>query len=127
MGPLVIAGVLFPEEQQEGLRAIGVRDSKLLTPEVRAKLDPKIRDAAVKVSLVEAQPREIDEFVLHGGRLRKLNFLEARMMANVLTDLSPEEAYVDASDVNEARYAASIREFLPENLHLSFVHPKHNS
>ena len=116
IGPLVIAGVLFPEDQQETLRGMGVRDSKLLTPELRTRLDIKIRSAARKVSLVEAQPKEIDEFVLHGGRLRKLNFLEAKMMANVLSDLSAEEAYVDASDVNEARYAASIREFLPDQL-----------
>jgi ribonuclease HII len=116
IGPLVIAGVLVPEEQQQALKTLGVRDSKLLTPEVRTKLEPKIRRIALKVSLVEAQPNEIDEIVLHGGRLRKLNFLEAKMMANVLTDLAPAEAYVDASDVNEARYAASIREFLPEHL-----------
>ena len=45
-----------------------------------------------------------------------MNYLEARMMANVLTDLVPLEAYVDASDVNEARYGNDIREFLPETL-----------
>ena len=115
IGPLVIAGVLVPDEQQQALKALGVRDSKLLTPELRSKLEPMIRTNALKVSLVEAQPKEIDDFVLHGGRLRKLNFLEARMMASVLTDLAPADAYVDASDVNEARYAASIREFLPEH------------
>jgi ribonuclease HII len=116
IGPLVIAGVLVPQGQEEVLKAFGVRDSKLLSPEMRTKLNAKIRANVLKVSLVEAQPREIDEFVLHGGRLRKLNFLEAKMMAQVLTDLAPEEAYVDASDVNEARYAQSIREFLTEQV-----------
>lgn len=127
IGPLVIAGVLVPEERQQALKALGVRDSKLLTPELRTKLDPKIRTNALKVSLVEAQPKEIDEFVLHGGRLRKLNFLEAKMMANVLTDLAPAEAYVDASDVNEARYATSIREFLPEHLKGMKIFSEHHA
>jgi ribonuclease HII len=77
--------------------------------------------------LVEAQPNEIDEFVLHGGRLRKLNFLEAKMMADVLADLAPAEAYVDASDVNEARYAASIREFLPEHLKAMKIFSEHHA
>ena len=116
IGPLVIAGVLIPDDAQEALRVMGVRDSKLLTPEARTRLDAKIRSIATKVAFAEAQPKEIDDFVLHGGRLRRLNFLEARMMAQVIGQLEPEEAYVDASDVNEARYAESIREALPGHL-----------
>lgn len=116
IGPLVIAGVLVPAEQQEDLKELGVRDSKLLTPGSRTQLDAKIRATAAKLSLIEAQPKEIDDCVLHGGRLRRLNYLEARMMAEVLGDLAPAEAYVDASDVNEARFGTDIREFLPENL-----------
>jgi len=69
-----------------------------------------------KFCIVEAQPKEIDDCVLHGVRLRRLNYLEARMMASVLSDLAPALAYVDASDVNEARYGADIREFLPQQL-----------
>ncbi|HUK49901.1 MAG TPA: ribonuclease HII [Terriglobales bacterium] len=113
IGPLVIAGILIPEDKQEELRRMGVRDSKLLTPGQRARLEPRIRSSSLKVSLVEAQPAEIDEVVLHAQKLRKLNFLEARMMAHVLSELSPDAAYVDASDVNEARYAEDIREHLP--------------
>jgi ribonuclease HII len=127
IGPLVIAGVLIPEEQQQELKALGVRDSKLLSPEFRSKLDPRIRTNALKISLVEAEPKEIDEFVLHGGRLRKLNFLEAQMMANVLAELAPAEAYVDASDVNEARYATNIREFLPERLKAMKIFSEHHA
>jgi ribonuclease HII len=127
IGPLVIAGVLIPDDAQEGLRAMGVRDSKLLTPEARTRLDAKIRSIATKVAFAEAQPKEIDEFVLHGGRLRKLNFLEARMMAQVLGQLGPEEAYVDASDVNEARYAESIRESLPDHLKGMKIFSEHHA
>jgi len=116
IGPLVIAGVLSPEHSQPELRAMGVKDSKLLTPEARTNLNIKIRNLATKLSLAEAQPKEIDDFVFHGGKLRRLNFLEARMMAQVIGELAPEEAYVDASDVNEARYAEDIRQFLPASL-----------
>jgi len=116
IGPLVIAGILLPEEEQEGLRAMGVRDSKLLTPEQRARLNTKIRTVALKVSVAEAQPKEIDDVVLHGEKLRKLNFLEARMMASVISELGPDSVYVDASDVNEARYGEDIRGFLPASL-----------
>ncbi len=127
IGPLVIAGVLIPGDAQEGLRAMGVRDSKLLTPEARTHLEVKIRSTASKVAFVEAQPNEIDDTVLHGGRLRRLNFLEARMMAQVISQLGPEEAYVDASDVNEARYAESIREFLPDSLRGIKIFSEHHA
>ena len=127
IGPLVIAGVLIPNEAQDGLRAMGVRDSKLLTPETRTRLDVKIRSIATKVAFAEAQPKEIDDFVLHGGRLRKLNFLEARMMAQVIGQLAPEEAYVDASDVNEARYAESIRDSLPDHLRALKIFSEHHA
>ena len=116
IGPLVVAGVLIPDEQEMALKQLGVRDSKLLSPASRASLDIKVRASVAKFCIVEAQPKEIDDCVLHGVRLRRLNYLEARMMASVLSDLAPALAYVDASDVNEARYGADIREFLPQQL-----------
>ncbi len=116
IGPMVVAGVLLAADRGRDLLAMGVKDSKLLTPDVRTQLAGKIRVLASKISVVEVQPKEIDEVVLHGGKLRKLNFLEAKLMAQVLVELSPEEAYVDASDVNEERYAETIREFLPAGL-----------
>jgi ribonuclease HII len=127
IGPLVIGGALIPEERQEELKAWGVRDSKLLTPSVRTQLDARIRASVVKVSLVVAQPAEIDYCVLHGGPLRRLNYLEARMMADVLADLGAVEAYVDASDVNEGRYGEDIRSFLPESLKGMKIISKHHA
>ncbi len=116
IGPMVVAGVLIAEDRDRELTAMGVKDSKLLTPEVRTQLAQKIRGLAAKVSVVEVQPKEIDESVLHGGKFRKLNFLEAKLMAQVIGELAPELAYVDASDVNEERFAGMIRDLLPAGL-----------
>ena len=116
IGPLVIAGVLLNEDRSRDLISMGVRDSKLLSPETRTQLDGKIRQMATKISVVEAQPKEIDDVVLHGGKLKKLNYLEAKLMAQVIADLKPEKAFVDASDVNEERYGQTILEFLPNEL-----------
>jgi ribonuclease HII len=127
IGPLVVAGVLMGEDRDRELLAMGVKDSKLLTPEVRTQLAPKVRALATKVSAVEVQPKEIDEVVLHGGKLRKLNFLEAQLMAQVITELGPEEVYVDASDVNEQRYGETIREFLPAALRKIKVVSEHHA
>ena len=127
IGPLVIAGILWPEDKHEELRAMGARDSKLLTPEQRTKLNTRIRNLALKISVVEAQPKEIDEVVLHAEKLRKLNFLEARMMAQVISELEPDAAYVDASDVNEARYGEDIRAFLPASLRGVKIFSEHHA
>lgn len=116
IGPLVIGGVMMEGDRERELLAMGVKDSKLLTPNVRTELASKIRQLAKKVGVVEVEPKEIDEVVLHGGKLRKLNFLEAKLMAQVISELGPEEVFVDASDVNEERYGETIREFLPEQL-----------
>lgn len=117
IGPLVVAGVLTMGDRVRDLVTMGVKDSKLLTPQQRTQLFGKVSVLASKISVTQAQPKEIDEVVLHAGRLRKLNFLEAKMMAQVIADLRPELAYVDASDVNERRYGENIREFLPTEMH----------
>ena len=123
----MIAGVLLRENHDRELVAMGVKDSKLLSHEMRTMLAPKLRMLAAKVSVVEAQPKEIDEVVLHGGKLRKLNFLEAQLMAQVINELAPKEAYVDASDVNEERYGKTIREFLPAELRKIKIVSEHHA
>lgn len=127
IGPLVIAGVLMTEDRIKGLREMGVRDSKLLTPATRTNLSGEIRKLASKVSLAEVQPKEIDEVVVHGGKLKKLNFLEAKLMAQVINELVPEEVYVDASDVNEERYGHTIAEFLQPELKKIRIVSRHHA
>jgi ribonuclease HII len=126
IGPLVVAGVLLSGNRDRELVAMGVKDSKMLTPEVRSSLVGRIREIADNVSVAEAGPKEIDEVVLHGGKLKRLNFLEAKLMAQVVNSLSPEQVYVDASDVNEERYGETIREFLlPELKNVRIISEHH--
>jgi len=127
IGPLVVAGVLLAKERIGELRAMGVKDSKLLTAETRAQLAGEIRSLVEKMSVVEAQPKEIDDVVLHGGKLRKLNFLEAKLMAQVICELAPEEVYVDASDVREERYKQTVLELLPAELKRIKVFSEHHA
>jgi len=116
IGPLVIAGVMVGESEKTKLAHLGVKDSKLLTPESRTRLSAKIRALTSTISVREIQPADIDDVVLHAKKLRKLNYLEARVMAQVVKDLKPTKVYVDASDVDETRYGENIREFLPADL-----------
>ena len=108
----MIAGVLFHDYQIPKLKALGIRDSKLLTPSRRLRLSDVVKRLAIKHIIFELQPSEIDKVVFEGKRLRRLNWLEAEAMAKVIEKLKPEIAYVDASDVDAERFGRQIREML---------------
>ena len=112
IGPLVIAGVMVEAEALPILTELGVKDSKLLTPQKRELLYPAILQLTAKYQTVKLQPFEIDRAVESGRRLHKLNRLEAQAMAQVIEELKPDEVYVDAADTVEHRFANHIRECL---------------
>ena len=112
IGPLVIAGVLIDEGDQDKLKDLGAKDSKLLSPQRREQLDPEIRRLAIKYHIETLSPAQIDRVVETGGRLRRLNRLEAQTMAKVVDVLRPDVAYVDASDVLAGRFKEHILENL---------------
>ncbi|HID16919.1 TPA: ribonuclease HII [Candidatus Bathyarchaeota archaeon] len=113
IGPLVIAGVAVRKDRLQRLASLKVKDSKLLSPEARRKLSVKIGQIVDEKAFIEFSPREIDEVVLKAPKLKKLNFLEAKGMAELISRLRPSLVYVDASDVDPERFAKQIQENLP--------------
>ena len=122
IGPLVIAGVLFREENLNSLSPLGVKDSKLLTPKKRESLFPKILQIAEKHAVIRLQPKQIDQVVLSGRKLHKLNRLEAENMAEIINQLNPDEAQVDAADVMEERFKHHIQEHLTTKTKVTSKH-----
>jgi ribonuclease HII len=122
IGPLVIAGVLFKEENLNSLSPLGVKDSKLLTPKKRESLFPKILQIAEKHAVIRLQPKEIDQVVLSGRKLHKLNRLEAENMAEIINQLNPDEAQVDAADVMEERFKHHIQEHITTKTKVTSKH-----
>ncbi|MCL5672546.1 MAG: ribonuclease HII [Nitrososphaerota archaeon] len=108
LGPLVVAGVSVDASGMRKLKRLGVRDSKKLTPGRRAALCPEILEAAEMVRWEMIHPREIDETVASGRRLRKLNYLEAVYFARVIDGLGAQRVTVDASDVIPGRFAGDV-------------------
>jgi len=122
IGPLVIAGISIEKARLNELVSIGVRDSKTLTPLQRSNLAVKIRNIVHDISVLELAPKEIDKFVLKGRKLRKLNYLEAIAMADVIRKLNPSIAYVDSSDVRAERFRNDISELLPGKIRIISEH-----
>jgi ribonuclease HII len=115
LGPLVVAGVLCHD--QEALRILGVRDSKRLSPQRRRGLAEEIqRVAECRVRVIAAD--ELDE-AMEGS---SLNAVEANCFAEVIRDLSPDEAYVDCCDTSEARFKRTILRYLGYDVPLHVEH-----
>ncbi len=112
IGPLVVAGVMVKAEVLPILTELGVKDSKLLTPQKRELLYPAILQLAERYHTIKVPPSQIDTVVESARRLHKLNRLEAQVMAQIIDELKPEEAYVDAADTVEHRFGNHIRECL---------------
>lgn len=110
VGPLVVAGVLFKQENVSLLEQLGVKDSKLLTAKKREALVPEIMRLAEKHEIVKLSPQQIDCAVESRRKLHKLNRLEAETMGKIVAVLKPEIAYVDAADVCAERFASHIQE-----------------
>jgi len=122
IGPLVIAGVLIEKEKLHRLVDLGVKDSKLLSPRKRERLAKEIRKTALRCHFIALSTSEIDKVVETGRKLRRLNHLEARTMAEVIAALKPDIAYVDASDVLAERFKQHILENLPFEVQIVSEH-----
>lgn len=122
IGPLVIAGVLIDDKDLQRLVQLGVKDSKLLSPNRREALAFEIKRIAKKYSVVKLKPAEIDKIVETGRKLHKLNRLEAQAMAKVIELLKPDIAYIDASDVVEERFKQHVMECLPIKVEIVSEH-----
>lgn len=124
LGPLVAAMVVLERDAEERLAELGVTDSKLLSPARRERLAVSIRESAVQVEIVVAEPSRIDEAMLDPAS--NLNRLEAQMTGELLARL-PEGPCVVAVDLpsrNEPAYRADVLRacVLPEHVTLLLEH-----
>ena len=104
IGPLVIAGISIEKKDVGKLRKLGVRDSKKLSSKKRELLYKEIIKIVDDFHVIRIPPKTIDKFVFQ----HNLNHLEAKKMAQVITNLKPYLAYVDSCDVNASRFGREI-------------------
>jgi ribonuclease HII len=105
LGPMVVAAV--SSDREDVLPDIGIKDSKQLSPDKRSSLYDEItRNCSIALRVVSAG--EIDS----GRKSMTMNVLLARLHAEVITDLAPDLAYVDACDVIAERHGHMVTNFL---------------
>ena len=103
LGPLVMVGVLIKEEDEEKLKKIGVKDSKLLTKQQRDYLFKKIIKIAEKYQILIVQSEEVDQAV-NGYEGLNLNWLEAEKSIEIINSLNPGKAIIDCPSNNISKY-----------------------
>jgi ribonuclease HII len=109
---MVICGISFQKSKLDYLLNIGVKDSKKLTPSKRTELTKLLKQNCHSYKLIIVQTHEIDERIT---KKITLNRLEELKMVHIINELQSEEIYIDAADVNAARFGASIRKLLNYN------------
>ena len=92
IGPLVMAAV---ECDEEILKRLRVKDSKLLTPSRRRELYREIRKYSRKVSVVKMSAEEINEAM---KQKINLNDIEAMMAARLLKRIRAKKVIIDCPD-----------------------------
>ncbi len=120
IGPMVIAGVLIDDSKQDELKALGVKDSKLLTPAQRKALYQKVIDFVDDYAIIEISPQEIDAALEDENT--NLNWLEAEKFAEAIQELQPERAVVDCPSPNIPAYTKYIQKYIAKNVDLLCEH-----
>jgi ribonuclease HII len=119
---LLIGGVVIEKSKLDQLSKIGVKDSKLLTPNNRNRLLKLIKNISKTVVTQKICPSEIDEYVSKGKKYRRLNYLEAITMGQIALNQDPDIIYVDAADINPKRFADDIRSILTKDVTIFSAH-----
>ena len=118
---MVIAGVVIDELDEEKLRDLGVKDSKLLTKKKREELAKKIKKVVKNYEIILVYPDEIDRAVNKQDGLN-LNLLEANKIALIIDKLKPYKAIVDCPSPNINSYKSYLKSKLKTNTELILAH-----
>lgn len=110
IGPMVVCGVAISRESISIVEAMGLKDSKLLTPKKRLEFAGKIKEAC-EYELIVVEPGQIDSRVPDDATL---NQLEVECFSRIIKAMKskPAVVYVDACDVNSERFGINVKKGL---------------
>ncbi|MEA3248688.1 MAG: ribonuclease HII [Nanoarchaeota archaeon] len=121
LGPMILAGVLIECDEEFGIKKMGAKDSKLLTPKQRKELREKII-SKFDYHIEVAEPIDIDES-------DNLNYLEAIKTAIIINKLTwglsePVKVIVDCPSVNISSWSRDVQKLIkrPELVSLVCEH-----
>jgi len=115
LGPMVIGVVGCNKE--EDLIKIGVRDSKILSPQLRRSLYTEITGAFPYCTVI-ISPEDIDK----KRESMTMNDIVAAAHAEAIRAIGADVGFVDACDVNEERYAMTVSHLVGDQCRIIAKH-----
>ena len=110
IGPLVMCGVVMDEKMVFELDAIGVKDSKLLTPQQRENLFEKIKKMADDFKIIILSSQDVDDALI--DETMNLNWLEAKTSANIINQLKADKVIMDCPSTNIESYKNYVKKYM---------------
>ena len=105
IGPLVVAGVVIPEEKVAILNRMGIKDSKKLTPTRRKVLSRKL-ESMFECETVVITAKDIDNLRAKGVNL---NEIEKIAMIKIINNLEYDCVIIDSVDIKPKRLEKGIK------------------
>ena len=99
LGPMIVAGIVIPEEKTKILERMGVKDSKKLTPKRRTVLARKL-SKMFEYETIEITAQDIDNL---RAKDVNLNEIEKIAMIKIIEKMKPDAVIIDSLDVKPKR------------------------
>jgi len=120
IGPMVLSIATIEKKEEERLKKLGVKDSKLLNEKERQRQRKELPSILKEYKTVHIKAREIDTL-----RDRKsLNEIEAMRVGYLLNKLEtkPDIAYVDSPDPIAKNFGERIKKYISFDLKIQAEH-----
>lgn len=110
IGPMALAGCLTTKMREKEFKALGVKDSKLLSPRKREWLAKKIKEKAISYKVELSFPSEIDSRIGTGTNLNKIEAIKAAEIINKLTKKinEPVRVIIDCPSPNKESWRRDV-------------------
>lgn len=108
IGPLIVAGIVIPEEKVAILNRMGIKDSKKLTPTRRKVLSRKL-ETMFEYETVEITAKDIDNLRAKGVNL---NEIEKIAMIKIIKKLNYDQIIIDSLDIKPKRLEEEIKKVI---------------
>jgi ribonuclease HII len=120
IGSLFICGAVIESGQEDALKKMGVKDSKLLSPKQREALYDHVLKFVKSYKLIRIPPDEIDDSV--ESTETNLNWLEANKAVEIINTLKPDSTILDCPSPNLKAYSGYIEKKLVHKTALMCAH-----
>lgn len=123
LGPMVLAGILLTKKQENKIKKLKVKDSKLLSPTIRKKIGDILKSYKHHIKL--STPQEIDNH-------KNLNLLEAEKCAKIINTLTKNlnqrvQIIIDCPSTNIPTWTNDVQKLITKNQKLITISAEHKA